>query len=148
MVWMRESSAPSVKSQVFICLRVGWDLDRLDRCNEVNCMRLNKARCWVLHLGHKNHTQCYRLEKAWLESCEKRTCRCWFTAIWIWTSSSILAGIVLLGIGKWLYSALVKTASQISCSVFGPSLQARHWVCCSMPRQGQKKMVKGLKNES
>ncbi|PKU31303.1 rna-directed dna polymerase from mobile element jockey- hypothetical protein [Limosa lapponica baueri] len=47
---------------------INRDMDRLERWDRLNLMKLNQAKCRVLHLGHSNPKHKYRLGREWIES--------------------------------------------------------------------------------
>jgi len=52
--------------------KLGGSVDLLEGrkvLQRANCMRFNKAKCWVLHFSHNNSMQSYRPGEEWLESC-------------------------------------------------------------------------------
>lgn len=52
------------------------DLDNLDLWDTSNSMIFNKVKCQVLHLGHNNLMEQYKLREEWLESSTKMTIFC------------------------------------------------------------------------
>ncbi|GAB0192439.1 mitochondrial enolase superfamily member 1 [Grus japonensis] len=53
------------------------DLDRAERWARVKGMKLNKAKCKVLHVGRRNPKHNYRLGEEWIESSPEETWSCW-----------------------------------------------------------------------
>ncbi|KAF4804096.1 hypothetical protein TURU_011123 [Turdus rufiventris] len=49
------------------------DLEQLNGWAESNKMKFNKCKCWVLHFGHDNFLQCYRLGMVWLDSAQEES---------------------------------------------------------------------------
>ncbi|PKU29927.1 rna-directed dna polymerase from mobile element jockey-like [Limosa lapponica baueri] len=107
------------------------DLDRLDQWAEAKGVRFNKAKCWVLHLGHNNPMQRYRLGEEQLESCpaEKNLgvlVDSWLNMRQQCAQMAEKAKSILAWIKNSVASRIRDVIIPIQGPVLGPSLQERH----------------------
>ncbi|GAB0197822.1 mitochondrial enolase superfamily member 1 [Grus japonensis] len=103
------------------------DLDRLERWAHVNCMKFNKAKRKVLHVGWGNPRHNYRLGREWMESSpEEKLDMSWQRVLTAQKANHVLGCIRSSMTSRSregilpLYSTLVRSHLQYCIQLWGP----------------------------
>ncbi|GAB0204123.1 cAMP-dependent protein kinase inhibitor alpha [Grus japonensis] len=128
------------------------NLDRLERWTHANCMKFNKAKCKVLHVGRRNPKHNYRLGREWIDnSPEEKDLGVLIDGKLNTSRQCVLAaqkanhvlGCIKRGVTSRsrevilpLYSALMRPHLQYCVQLWGGPVQERHGAVGESPEEG------------